>query len=116
MKVNDEFVLFPQCCGLLSEINDWKKILNVNFEPFYLPECHPSPKFKKVGNEVFIECDSTYEDFYPETESEIKVDYETLTLAIENVCAELEKTSQKLDKFSAEYGTESVAEHLIWKE
>ena len=48
LKINNEFVLFPQCCGLLSEINDWKKILNVNFEPFYLSECHPSPKFKKV--------------------------------------------------------------------
>lgn len=116
LKINDKFVLFPQCCGLLSEINDWKKILNENFEPFYLSECHPSPKFKKEGNEVIIECDSTYEDFCPRTESVIKVDYETLTLAIKNVCVELEEISEKLDTFNAEYGTESVSENLIWKE
>jgi len=116
LKINDKFVLFPQCCGLLSEINDWKKILNENFEPFYLPECHPSPKFKKVGSEVIIECDSTYEDFYPETESEIKVDYKSLILAIKNVCVELEEISEKLDTFNAEYGTESVSGNLIWKE
>lgn len=116
LKVNNEFVLFPQCCGLLSEINDWKKILDVNFTPFYLPECHPSPKFNKVGNEVVIECDSTYEDFYPETKSVIRVEYETLKSAVKNVCIELEEISKRLDNFNTEYGTESVAENLIWKE
>ena len=116
LKVNNEFVLFPQCCGLLSEINDWKKILDVNFEPFYLSECHPSPKFKKIGNQVVIECDSTYEDFYPETKSIIKVNYESLISAINNVCIELEEISKKLDTSNSEYGTESVAENLIWKE
>ncbi|CAM1361703.1 conserved hypothetical protein [Tenacibaculum litopenaei] len=116
LKINDEFVLFPQCCGLLSEINDWKKILNVNFEPFYLPECHPSPKFTKVGKEVVIECESTYEDFYPETKRVIKVNQESLISAINNVCTELEEISKRLDTFNLEYGTESVAENLIWKE
>lgn len=116
LKLNNEFVLFPQCCGLLSEINDWKKILNANFEPFFLTECHPSPKFKKVGNEVVIECDSTYEDFYPVTENTIKLDYKNLTLAIKNVCIELKEISKRFDTFNAEYGTESVAENLIWKE
>lgn len=116
LKVNDEFVLFPQCCGLLSEINDWKKILDINFQPFYLSECHPSPKFKKVGNEVIIECDATDEDFFPKTASIIKVDYHALTLAIKDVCIELEKISKKLDTFNAEYGTESLANILIWQE
>ena len=116
LKVNNEFVLFPQCCGLLSEINDWKKILNKNFEPFYLPECHPSPKFKKFDNEVIIECDSTYEDFYPETKSVIKVNYESLVSAVNNVCIELKEISKKLDTFNEEYKTKSVSKHLIWNE
>ncbi len=116
LKVNDEFVLFPQCCGLLSEINDWKKILDINFQPFYLSECHPSPKFKKVGNEVIIECDATDEDFFPKTANIIKVDYHALVLAINNVCMELEEISKKLNAFNAEYGTESLANILIWQE
>jgi len=116
LKVDNEFVLFPQCCGLLSQINDWKKILNKDFEPFYLPECHPSPKFMRINNEVTIECDSTYEDFYPETKSVIKVNYESLVLAVNNVCIELKEISKKLDTFNAEYETESVSKNLIWEE
>ena len=116
LKVNDEFVLFPQCCGLLSEINDWKKILNENFEPFYLPECHPSPKFKKIGNEVIIECDSTDEEFYPKTNEIIRVDYKSLVSAINSVSIELIEMSKKLDTFNTEYETESVAKSLIWEE
>ena len=116
LKVNGEFVLFPQCCGLLSEINDWKKMLNENFEPFYLPECHPSPRFEKINTNVIIECDATHENFYPNTKNRIKVDYKSLNSAIENVCIELNEISKKLDKFSSEYKTESVAKHLIWEE
>ena len=116
LKINNEFVLFPQCCGLLWEINDWKKILNVNFEPVNEACSAPSPKFKKVANEVVIECDSTYEDFYPETKGVIKLNYESLISAINNVCIELEEISKKLDTFNSEYGTDSIAENLIWKE
>lgn len=116
LKVNDDFVLFPQCCGLLSEINDWKKLLNKDFEPFYLTECHPSPKFQKVDNDIVIESDSTYEEFYPETKSRIRINYESLIFAIENVCLELTEISKKLDSFNAKYETESVARKLIWEE
>ncbi len=116
LKVNNEFVLFPQCCGLLSEINDWKKILNVNFEPFYLTECHPSPKFKKVDNDVVIECDSTDEDFYPKTKNSIRINYNSLTSAIEDVCLELKEISKKIDEFNSEYKVESVSKNLIWEE
>ncbi len=116
LKVNDEYLLFPQCCGLLSEINDWKKILDPNFEPFYLMECHPSPKFIKNGNKVIIECDSSHEPFYPETQKFITVDYEPLVAAINEVLVELDICSIRLDKFNKEYQTESVARIMIWGE
>ena len=116
LKINNEFVLFPQCCGLLSEINDWKKILNENFEPFYLKECHPSPKFKKADNDVIIECDSPDEEFYPKTKKNIRVNYKSLTSAIENVCVELKEISHQLDEFNSEYKVSSLSEILIWKE
>lgn len=39
--------LFPQCCGLLEEIQLWKNILEDDFEDFYLMEGHPSPLITK---------------------------------------------------------------------
>ena len=116
LKVNNEFVLFPQCCGLLSEINDWKKILNENFEPFYLTECHPSPKFQKIDNEVLIECDSSNEDFHPKTENNIRLNYESLTIAINEVCNELDEISKRLNRFNSDFKTKSVSKKLIWEE
>ncbi|MFK7750730.1 MAG: hypothetical protein AB8B65_20225 [Kordia sp.] len=116
LKINDEFVLFPQCCGLLSEINDWKKILNENFEPFHLSECHPAPRFEKIGNNVIIECDSSHEVFHPKAQNQIVVNYTSLTHAIHKVSIRLNKISKILDEFNSEYKTESIAKYLIWGE
>jgi len=41
ISINGQVELYPQCCGLLEEIQQWKKILNENFEDFSLLECHP---------------------------------------------------------------------------
>lgn len=81
-----------------------------------MTECHPSPKFKKVDNDIVIECDSTDEEFYPKTEKSIIVNHKSLTFAIESVCVELKEISKKLDEFSSEYKTESVSKNLIWEE
>jgi len=111
LKVNEEFVLFPQCCGLLSEIEDWKKLLSKNFEPFYLSECHPSPFFRKNVNEIIIECDSSHEEFYPKTGKFLRLNHNLLISAIEKVLIELKKISQRLDKFSSFYGTDYITSY-----
>ena len=116
LKVNANIVLYPQCCGLLSEINDWKKILKEDFQPFYLTECHPSPKFTKTGNSLIIECDSSEEPFQPKTESKITLPYKTAVQAIENVIEELNKVSKKLDLLNSTFKTQSVSKQLIWEE
>jgi hypothetical protein len=116
LKVNDDYVLFPQCCGLLSEINDWKKILSKEFKPFYLTECHPSPRFQKIEDDIVIECNSSNEEFYPKTNENIIIKHEPLIFAIEKVCIELTELSKKLDNFNAVYKTESVARNLIWNQ
>lgn len=116
LKINNEFVLFPQCCGLLSEINDWKKILNNNFNSFYLSECHPAPRFEKIGRDIIIECNSNHEDFHPKTQNQIVVNYTSLANAVYKVSIILDKISKKLDKFSHEYKVESIAKYLIWEE
>ncbi|ULT26517.1 hypothetical protein KUH03_06545 [Sphingobacterium sp. E70] len=36
ISINGQIELYPQCCGLMEEIQQWKKILNENFEDFSL--------------------------------------------------------------------------------
>ena len=61
ISINNKIELFPQCCGLLEEIQLWKNILNKNFSNFYLTECHPSPLITKSKNEIVIICDDENE-------------------------------------------------------
>ncbi|WKW46887.1 hypothetical protein P3875_02200 [Myroides sp. JBRI-B21084] len=72
---NGNIELYPQCCGLLEEIQLWKKILNEDFSEFYLTEGHPSPLITKSGNEIVIYCKDEFETFDPfTTKEEIRLD------------------------------------------
>ena len=116
LKIDNEIVLHPQCCGLLSDINDWKKILDNKFEPFYLTECHPSPKFKLNGNYVVIECYDENEEFIPKTKREITVEYKLLRKAVENLLNKLKDISKRLDSYKNEFNNAELSEILIWRE
>lgn len=117
LKVNDEIVLYPQCCGLLSEINDWKKLLNENFESFYLSECHPAPKFIRVKDEIHIVCDADEAGpFQPKTNNLIIVNYDSLLTALNNLLVELEKLSDRLNNLSLNISNQNLSKILIWSE
>ena len=117
LKVNDEIVLYPQCCGLLSEINDWKKLLNKNFETFYLTECHPSPKFVKVEDEIHIECEEDETGpFQPKTRNVIVVNYDSLMSALRDLLIELEKLSERINNLSSDYKHVELSKILIWND
>lgn len=115
LAVNNHIILYPQCCGLLEEINDWTKILDENFEPFYLMECHPSPRFIRLADKIQIDCtEENNEPFVPTTNSEIMVSYDALKSAIEKLLNDLHDFSQKLDKLSDRFGTNKISNILIW--
>ncbi len=115
LSINGSIELYPQCCGLLEEIQEWKKILDENFKEFYLKECHPSPVITKNGNEIIISCKDDYETFFPLTTKEtIRLDYQKAKLALMKVIKELGAFSARLDILSNKYETDSISNILIW--
>lgn len=107
--------LFPQCCGLLEEIQTWKNILQENFQDFYLTECHPSPLITKRESEIIIHCKDDYETFIPmTTKQEIRLDYNQTKNALLVVLNDLTNFSTKLNKISKNFKTESIADIMIW--
>ncbi len=115
ISINDNIELFPQCCGLLEEIQLWKNILNENFEDFYLKECHPSPLITKRNNEIVIYCKDDFETFFPSTiKEEIKLDYQETKFAFEKLIKELADFSAKLNSLSSNYKTENISNIMIW--
>jgi hypothetical protein len=115
VSVNETIELFPQCCGLLEEIQLWKKILQENFEDFYLTECHPSPLITKNNNEIIIYCEDEHETFSPSTiRAEIKLDYKETKKALVKLINELTGFSTKLNSLSSKFGVENISNIMIW--
>jgi hypothetical protein len=107
--------LYPQCCGLLEEIQDWKNILNDDFEDFYLKECHPSPTITRRDELIVILCKDEHETFIPSTTKEkITLDYQATKAAFLELLNKLTEFSTKLDASSYKYGTKNISDILIW--
>ena len=107
--------LFPQCCGLLEEIQLWKKILKDDFEDFYLTECHPSPLITKRKNEIVIYCKDDNETFVPvTTKHEIRLDYNKTKSALLIMLDDLVNYSTELNKISERFATKNIADIMIW--
>jgi len=115
LKINNEIKLYPQCCGLFEEINDWKIILKTNFKPFYLKECHPSPKFSLVDRKLIITCEGE-ESFIPKTEAQIQLNHEQVKIAITNLIEQLNSLSKTIDELGLLFGEDKASKYLIWGE
>ncbi len=112
---NGTIELFPQCCGLLEEIQLWKKILKDDFQDFYLTEGHPSPLITKRGNEIIIHCKDDFETFYRITDKEeIRLDYNETKTSLITLLSELTEFSEKLNSLSDKFKTENLSNIMIW--
>ncbi|MDO5104315.1 hypothetical protein [Capnocytophaga sp.] len=115
LAIDDEIVLFPQCCGLLEEIHAWKHILTDDFEPFYLPECHPVPFISKKGDDLVISCDDSDEDFIPpSTAKTIIINHKKAQEALQKLLCDLQTYAEKLNRLSDKYQVENLADILIF--
>ena len=112
---NGNIELFPQCCGLLEEIQLWKNILNDDFKEFYLTEGHPSPLITKRRNEIVIYCKDEFETFDPMTiKEEIRFDYNDARTALIKLITELTNFSVKLNSLSDKFKTKNLSNIMIW--
>jgi len=116
LKINSELKLYPQCCGLFEEIRDWKKILNSNFKSFYFKECHPSPKFDLVEEDLIISCKSEDELFIPKTDIEIKVNHKSIKSAINSLIKQLTSLSTIINEIGLDFNEKDASKYLIWGE
>lgn len=115
ISINGQIELYPQCCGLLEEIQQWKKILNENFEDFSLLECHPSPRITKNQDRIIIFCDDKDEPFFPYfSKNKIELDYQTTKKALIIILNQLHFFSEKLESLATEFKVNNIANILIW--
>lgn len=112
---NGNIELFPQCCGLLEEIQVWKNILKEDFKEFYLTEGHPSPLITKRGNEIVIYCKDEFETFDPFTsKEEIRLDYNETKKAFIKLINELTEYSERLNTLTDKFRIRNLSNIMIW--
>jgi len=115
LKVNGQDKLFPQCCGLLADIDFWDKISNGQ-ESYY--EGHPAPrvdfKVSKVILDLAVEINN--ESFEPLTDKKIILEKEELKQAVRMVKEELKIFAERLEKINTEekLGISNIDNVLIW--
>ena len=102
LRVDGQDKLFPQCCGLLADINFWDKISNGQ-NSYY--EGHPAPQISFQDNSIAFDLTTTEfdEPFQPTPPTPIfKVDRTELTKAVENAKSDLQVFGQRLQKINEE--------------
>lgn len=116
LRVGGQDKLFPQCCGLLADINFWDKI-SKGQNSYY--EGHPAPQISFQENSITFDLTTNEfdEHFQPTPPTlNFKVDRTELAKAIEKVKEELKVFGQRLQKINEEQnlGINSIDNVLIW--
>lgn len=116
LKVDGQDKLFPQCCGLLADINFWDKI-SKGQNSYY--EGHPAPQISFQDNSIVFDLTTNEfdEHFQPTPPTPIfKVDRTELTKAVEKTKSDLHVFGQRLQKINEELNLNinAIDKVLIW--
>lgn len=101
LRINNIDQYFPQCCGNLGDIEDWKNLFNKDYSFFYMG--HPSPRIEKSENKIIFDfLNAEIQDGFapPILEDSIEVDEELLRIAVENTKTELNNFAKQLVKIN----------------
>lgn len=116
LRVDNQDRLFPQCCGLLADINFWTRISNGQ-ESYY--EGHPAPQI--TFRENLITFDLTTNEFDeifqpPPPILVFQVDKMELKMAIEKTKQELKIFAKRLEQINLNENLNitNIDEVLIW--
>jgi hypothetical protein len=116
LKIDGQDKLFPQCCGLLADINFWGKI-SQGQQSYY--EGHPAPQITFHDTLLIFDVTTNEfdEHFQPTPPTPIfKVDRTELIKAVEKVKDELKLFGLRLKKINEELtlGIKDIDNVLIW--
>jgi hypothetical protein len=117
LRLDNEDVFFPQCCGQLSDIIYWER-LAAGVASYY--EGHPAPGLSFVHDMVQLDfLESEFDDAFqpPPPVRSVQISRPALQLAIKQANLELQQFAQRLRELSkAEaLGVPDIDKLLIWE-
>ena len=116
LRIDGQDKLFPQCCGLLADINFWDKI-SEGHNSYY--EGHPAPQLRFDGNTIIFDLTTNEFDeaFQPTPPTSLfKIDRIELKKAVERTKEELRAFAKRLHKVNEEQNLNiaEIENVLIW--
>lgn len=116
LRIDNQDRLFPQCCGLLADINFWTKISNSQ-ESYY--EGHPAPQISFSRNSISFDLTTNeFDEIFqpPPPVLLFQVDKIKLGKAIEKTKQELMAFAQRLERinFDENLNIANIDNVLIW--
>lgn len=116
LNVENKDMLYPQCCGDLSDIEYWKELSNGERKLFW--QGHPQPSITIKDQKITFDLSpDNYEDFAP-TPSERYFEVQILDLqeAVEQVIKEMQIFADRIDKLAAQnsLGINNLSDLLVW--
>ncbi|WP_419700727.1 hypothetical protein [Mucilaginibacter sp. NFX135] len=119
LNVDDEDIYFPQCCGDLSDINYWEKLVFNNQLSFFAGHPEPQLEIKKDTIIFDFEVGEFDEHFVPPPAyNKVEVHKIDLKGAIEHVNAELHHFADVIKKISIaeQLDIPDIDKLFIWDE
>ena len=117
LRIDGEDKYFPQCCGDLSDIQYWRKLINDKVKSFY--QGHPEPEVIIKGEKITFDftIEEFDEHFLPTpADNIISFDIPSLKKAIDIVIDELIEFSSILKQINIQENLEivDIDKLLVW--
>ncbi|MCA8974900.1 MAG: hypothetical protein KDC98_09265 [Planctomycetes bacterium] len=117
LEVDSKRVLYPQCCGDLSDAASWLAVLEPGFDAGAIaPAGHPSPEALREGPNVRIlclDCDALG-PFKPKVDGDIVVPTEALASALADAMNDLVELERRLTACASIAGDAELAHALVF--
>lgn len=116
LRIDNQDMLFPQCCGELADIHFWEKTASGQ-ESYY--EGHPAPKIRFNGNSIYFDLTTNeFGEFFQPTPlaTIFQVDKTELEKAVEITKRELAVFGGRLKQINEEerLNITNIDQVLIW--
>lgn len=117
LRVDEKDVYFPQCCGDLSDIQYWEKLV-VDKQPFFY-QGHPEPRVEIREDKIIFDFTvGEFDEHFSPTplSSRVEIDKESLKRAISKAKDELEVFAGRIQRINIEenLNIDAIENLLIW--
>jgi hypothetical protein len=117
LRINSQDIFFPQCCGELSDIRFWEKLVTED-KPGYF-EGHPVPEVLILGGRVQFSFEvNEFDELFipPPPYNKVEIEKHDLATAVTQAMKVLGEFAERVEQVNRKYnlGINRIDKLLVW--